>query len=163
MEHDHLHKRRIASVLLYIASMVTVAFGILYLTRNDIMDYHHAFLGMTTGQLDYLNPRLVPLYLALMKIAGGALLSIGVTAFIIVAVPFSKGEKWAWWSLLTLFTIMLSATLYVTITISCQIPAGQPKPPWLLTLMILIAVLLALINSFIPSSVYERMFQSKSE
>jgi hypothetical protein len=119
-------KIKTASILLYIIAFLTVCFGLLYLFTPKIMPYHERFLGMTHEQLE---PRVASLFLFMLKGAGGAFLSLGITLFMVVKFPFSRGEQWAWWTIFLMLFLSMVPMLFITITI------GLYTPWWLLAIM----------------------------
>ena len=137
--------RKISSYFFYLLSVIALAFGLLYLLRTHLMSYHIAFLGMTEDQIGNFNPRILELFLALIHIAGGVFITVGVCSFIVTYFSYRKGSIWSWWYLLLSFSISLIPMLIVTYSIAEQIKKGQPKPPWWLTLVMLVIMIAGLI------------------
>ena len=142
-------KQKTSIYIFYFLSIIAIAYGLMYLFKNDIMSYHYAFLRMDKTQINDFNPHIIKLMLALMKVSGACFVSVGVTAFIITAKPFKKGERWALWCLISLFSLSLIPMFFVTLNIANNIPAGEIKPPWQLTLVMLILLIIAVLLSCI--------------
>jgi len=160
--HKNELKRKVTTVLLYLVSAFSLVYGLMYLLHCDIMSYHKCYLKLYS-QLDYdalnsFNARVIPLMLGLMKIIGGSMIAFAVAIFYITRFSFSKGDKWAWWCLLLVISITLLPIMYVTTFVANGIDSTvcSSKPPWLLFYAIFILVVLAFINSWIPSGVYEK-------
>lgn len=144
-------KMGISSSILYLLSAISIVFGLIYLLRTDIMPYHHAFLGMTVEELDQLSPKLMSLYLALMKVSGANSFAIGLASVFLVMFPFRQRKAWSWWCLLLLYLSALVPLFFITFNVASQIPDGQSKPPWVLTL-----AMIALLGAALGISFYKK-------
>lgn len=149
-------KMKISVTIFYLLSLVTLVFGFMYLLRDNVMPYHVCFLSDSAdssvgtafmNKLADISPRIVELYLGLMKIVGGSFIAIGVAAIYLVSCPLVRGEKYAWWTLLIIYSISLLPTVYVTYSIASQIPEGGIKPPYILTIGMFVMNIVALILS----------------
>ena len=145
-------KQKISIYIFYFLSIIAIAYGLMYLFRDDIMSYHYAFLRMDKTQINDFNPHIIKLMLALMKISGACFVSVGVTAFIITGKLFRNGEKWALWCLISLFSLSLIPMFFVTLNIANNIPSEGIKPPWQLTLVMLILLIIAILLSCIKKT-----------
>ena len=133
-------KKQIPIYILAFLSLIIIAYGMLYIFRNDIMSYHAAFLGMTDLQLVQFNQHIIPLYITLIRITGSCIIAIGLTSLVIVLGPLRQGNRWAWWSLITLLPLPLIVTSLLSYHIASTIHAG-PKPPYWLAAGILVLFL----------------------
>ena len=124
-------KRRFSIYILAILSVIIMAWGLLYLFRIHIMNYHVAYLAMTEKQLNEVDQHIVPLYLTLMKITGACMLGIGATTLVITLGPLRHRQRWGWWSLITLLPVPLIITSVLTYQVAVQIPSGPTPPYWL--------------------------------
>ncbi len=129
---------KIASILLYLVSALAILVGIVYLGSSRIMPYHERYLGMTHEQL---APKVGALLLILIKGAGVASLSSGITLALLVKGPFNKGDIWAWWIILALTLLSLVPVMLLSISM------GLYTPWWLAAIMI-IMVIVAMITSW---------------
>jgi hypothetical protein len=140
-------KKRIATIIFLILSLIAFGFGLLYVFRENLMGYHIAFLGVNTSELNEFSPRVLQLYLALMRVAGSCMIAIGIGALLITLIPHKNEEPWAWWTLFVLFSASLTPMYFVTHHIARYIPEGQPKPPSILVLIMLGLLLISLVLS----------------
>lgn len=145
-------KQKISIYIFYFLSVIAIGYGLMYIFRNDIMSYHYAFLRMDKTQINNFNPHIIKLMLALMKVSGACFVSVGFTALIITAKPFKNGEKWALWCLISLFSLSLIPMFFVTLNIANNIPSEGIKPPWQLTLTMLILLIIAVLLSCIKKT-----------
>ncbi len=120
-------------------SLFSIGFGAIYLFCSHIMSYHTAFLEMDDATLNAFNPRILLLYLALMKIAGICYIAQGITS-LLVAISFwrHKVNEWTLWLITFSFIITLIVMFLVTFNVAQMIPKGQPQPPWWLTAIFLV-------------------------
>ncbi len=139
---------KFATIIIYTVSVIAIAFGGMYLLKSDIMPYHYAFLELNHNELINLNNKLTPLFLALMKVSGAAFIAVGIAGIINTRILYINKSKRAWWSLLLMFVLSLVPMLYVTLNIANAIKDGEPKPPWYLTLIMLVMLLSALIMTY---------------
>ena len=148
---------KFTTIIIYIVSVIAITFGGVYLFKSDIMPYHYAFLELNYNELVNLNNKLIPLFLALMKVSGATFISVGIAGIINTRILYINKSKRAWWSLLLMFVLSLVPMLYVTLNIANAIKDGEPNPPWYLTLIMLIMLLSALIMT------YKYVFNKKTE
>ena len=141
-------KQKIAAILFSILSAIAIIFGLMYCLRGHLMDYHIAYLGKTESELNAFSDRIVPLYLALMKIAGACMIAIGLSSLPIIFKPLKREESWAWLVLLVHFTASLVFMFLVTHYIAGHIQKGDPRPPYILVLIMLGLLVIALALSF---------------
>ena len=97
-------KQRISIYIFYFLSIIAIAYGLMYLFKNDIMSYNYAFLKMDKTQITNFNPRIIKLMLVLMKVSGACFVAVGSTALIITARFLKKGERWTLWCLISIFS-----------------------------------------------------------
>jgi Ca2+/H+ antiporter len=161
--HNNELKRKITTVLLYLISAFSVCWGLTYILHGDIMSYHRCFLKLYTQQeydaMNQFNDRVIPLMKGLMQILGAGMIAIGVAVFYITKFSFTKGDKWSWWALLFILIITLLPIMYVTHFVAVSIDKVEctSRPPWYLFYGIFVLVILAFINSWIPSKVYDKI------
>jgi hypothetical protein len=136
-------KRKIAIGFMVLLSLIGIAFGLRYLITAHLMNYHIAFLRMAEAQLIQVDNRIVLLFLVLIRITGGCMISIGITALIITLTAFRRQEPWAWWSLLSLFSFSLVTLGIITYHVARDITLG-PRPPWWLATGMLVVLAAAL-------------------
>lgn len=112
-----------AFVCYSLSALLSMLFGIIYLVRSTFMPYHQEALGKSWQQLD---PNLQALLLGLMRTAGGGLLATGVSASILLLIPFRAGESWAAYSIPAVGLLTAIPALYATILIRSRTHAHTP-------------------------------------
>lgn len=132
-----------ASLLLYIIATIAIIFGLIYLFTPKIMPYHEKVIGMKHNELD---PKIAKLFLSMLKGAGGAILSIGISLIMIVRGPFSRGDIWAWKIVMVMTMTALLPLLFVTLSL------GLHTPWWLVFIMIILTIIALFISK---KSVYK--------
>jgi hypothetical protein len=140
-------RHKIAKWIFIFLSLGAVAYGVMYLATPHLMSYHLAYLGMTEEQINQLSVRFLPLYHALMQVSGAGMVAIGFAAFLITLIPHKREEKWAWWTLLVLFSMSLVPMFLTTFHIAQNISSG-PKPPYYITIIMFVLMLIAQILTF---------------
>ncbi|MFB6341721.1 hypothetical protein ACE1ET_08360 [Saccharicrinis sp. FJH62] len=136
MDKISTHTRyKIAGICFCLAYLALMLFGLRYIFAQSFIPYHETALGT---KWDNMPESFHMLYLALMKVAGGGMLSTGIAGEILICIPFRKFEPWARWSLLVIGLIVGGMALTAAITIKLNTPAS---PPWILTLCSIILIL----------------------
>lgn len=108
-------------VLLSIAALLSIAFGIRYFLAREFMPYHAVVAGTTWSQL---TPGLQTIILGMLRIVGGGLTTYGV-ALLWLLLPLSRHEAWAAWAALTVTISCVVPTLYVTLLLRKFEPAAR--------------------------------------
>lgn len=106
-----------------LSALLSMLFGIIYLVRSTFMPYHQEALGKPWQQLDQ---KLRVLLIGLMRTAGGGLLATGVSAAILLLIPFRAGESWSIYSIPAIGLLTAIPALYATIIIRFQTRAHTP-------------------------------------
>jgi hypothetical protein len=106
-----------------LAALLSMAFGIIYLVRSQFMPYHQEALDKPWQQLD---ARLQALLLGLMRTAGGGLLAGGISATILLLIPFRAGESWSLLAIPAIGLVTVLPTLYATVLIRSRTQAHTP-------------------------------------
>lgn len=135
-------KLRIASIMIYVYSGVIILFGFIYSFTSTIMPYHVKFLGMAHEQL---RPEVAALFLTLYRVIGVCFLSLGVVVVMLVKGPFSKGDRWSWWTILVTGLIVLVPLLFITLKV------GLSSPWWVVSILIILLIV-AMAISWTPTS-----------
>jgi len=131
---------KIASILLYIVSAITILSGLTYVFTPTIMSYHQRFLGKTHEQLE---PKVAKLFLTLIRVVGFAFLSIGIMLAMLVKGYFSKGDNWAWWIILVMVLTYVVPLLFITLSI------GPYTPWWLISVMVILCLMAMVISKLL--------------
>jgi hypothetical protein len=110
---------RWASVALFgVLSAFLIAFGVLYATVHDMLWFHAAAVP------EAVRDEVRPLYLALMKLIGGASAALGILGAWIVAGPLRRGADGAAAALAFVYAIPVLTAAYVAETLAAQ--TGAP-------------------------------------
>jgi hypothetical protein len=126
----------------FLATLIAVAFGLVYLLRGEFMPYHAVAVGMSWNQVDSSFQVLI---VGLMRALGGACLAVAVLQFILLLVPFRRGEKWACWAIPAGGLVIAGTALYVMVYVALNTPATPPWPaPAAAGLLLVVGLLLSL-------------------
>jgi hypothetical protein len=112
-----------AAVSYSIVALISVVLGSIYLFSSQFMPYHAAALGTAWVALE---PAEQTLLLALMRVAGGGWVAVGITLAVLVAVPFRQGQAWAVWLIPLLGLVFYLPNLYATVRVTLDTPATAP-------------------------------------
>lgn len=115
--------RRLAAVCYVLVGVLALGAGLVYLTRPEFMPYHADAVGMSWGEL---KPELQTLLLALMRVAAGGFLAAAATVFVLLAIPFRRGQRWADFAIPGVSLLAAVPTLFAVILVRSRTPA---KPP----------------------------------
>jgi hypothetical protein len=127
---------KIPLLLLLLAALLPMAFGIRYLRTKAFMPYHAVVAGTSWAEL---GPGVQTIVLGMLRIVGGGLLTYGI-ALLWLLLPLSRGEPWAVWAILTISAATIGPTLYVTIMLrKFQPKANTPIVPTLVSLALVLA------------------------
>lgn len=120
-----LHVRRIVAASLYATmGVVSLVLGAIYLFRDSFMPYHAVALSRGWGELDHATQTLLK---ALMEVAAGGWLALGVLVLLLVAIPIRRGERWARLAAPAALLLFYVPTLLATLSVFQETPAS---PPW---------------------------------
>ena len=98
-------------LLIALAGLIAIVFGVRYLSTKTFMPYHEAVSGRSWGSLE---PRLQAVILGMLKVAGGGLLGYGA-ALLWLLVPLSHDVSWGPWSVITISVATIAPILYVVL------------------------------------------------
>lgn len=110
----------------YLAPAVTLlVFGIRYLTAREFMPYHAVGMQRTWEQL---LPHEQGVMLAALRGGGGGFVLGASAIFLMVTIPFRRGEAWVYRAV-PAFTVLSSLlALYTSLTLTLLTPAVAPWP-----------------------------------
>ena len=111
-----------------LAALLLTVFGLTYLFRPEFMPYHAAAVARQWSDVE---PSFQVLILALMRVVGGAWLATAIAIFILLLVPFRRGNVWGRWAILAVGMCTLVPSLYATVYVTQNTPATAP---WLAVL-----------------------------
>jgi len=98
--------------------------GLLYLTTPVFMPYHGVALGVTWTELSAQQQGFI---LGVIRGMGAGSFSVSLAILLLLAIPFRRGEKWAFWCTPLIGIVFTSLTAYAAYTIDVRTPAS---PPW---------------------------------
>ena len=125
-------------------ALVSILFGLIYLTRNQFMPYHAEALSLSWSEL---SENMQVLILALMRAAGGGFLATGLAIFILLIIPFKVGDKWT----ITIYAIPAISlctslgTLYATLLVKTKTPGKPPVVSFLALALTIIGFIFSII------------------
>ena len=122
-------------------AVVSAAFGLIYLTRNQFMPYHSEALSLSWSDMP---ENIQVLVLALMRAAGGGFLATGLAMAILLAFPGQTGEKWAIYTIPAVGLCTSLGSFYATLLVKIKTPGN---PPFILSLILLILTVIGFICS----------------
>ncbi len=117
-------RHHVAASLYAVMAVVSLVLGAIYLFRDSFMPYHAAALGKGWGELDAATQTLLK---ALMEVAAGGWLALGVLVLLLVAIPIRHGERWARLAAPAALLLFYVPTLLATLSVFRETPAS---PPW---------------------------------
>lgn len=123
------------------ASMIILAFALVYLFKGSFMPYHAEAVAMPWHEVP---SHFQVLITALMRAFGGACLTIAVTSLVILYIPFKHGALWAKWLLPSLYLLSSLAGLYA---MKHVINHTQAAPPVAASVLLIVLALAGLIAS----------------
>ncbi|MEE9181034.1 MAG: hypothetical protein V3U33_00485 [candidate division NC10 bacterium] len=144
---------RLGWIILLVVSVIFALFGlgdILLATAADPAIVQ-GITGMTPEELGAVSPEALILANYQTRAGGAAFLIIGLLAATIAWTGFRRGERWAWYALLTL--PLLNVLIFVVVYASVDFSAGVLPPPLLsapVFLVITVVGLLLPIRRFFP-------------
>ena len=112
-----------------ITAIVSIIFGIIYLTRSEFMPYHAVALEREWTELDIKTQTLI---LALMRVAGGGFLATGMAVILLIYLYIKTTEEWIIFIIPTIGFVTSLSSLYATLLVKNRTPG---LPPVNLTLM----------------------------
>lgn len=133
-----MNKQKIASILLYIVSIVILVFGIVYIYTGftkGLMPYHIKFLGKTC---DELPPNVCELMRTFVQIIGFAFLSIGITMCMLVRGMFNGQQDELDWKII----VVIVSVLVPLVPIMYHLATFTP---WYIVAGILVMAIVALV------------------
>ena len=118
-------KLKVAFLCHLLASLLLIAFGLIYLLRSKFLPYHAVAVGKSWTEVD---PAFQILILALMKAIGGGFLASAFALVILLFKALRKGQSWSFWAIPVTGLIASLTSLYVSINVTLNTPAS---PPWM--------------------------------
>jgi hypothetical protein len=117
-------RKRLAGLSYGLTALVSLVLGILYLFRDSFMPYHADAVSRNWAEVEAANQVLIS---ALMTVAGGGWLSVGILILVLLYFPFRNGRRWAVYALPGLILVFYVPNLWATLSVLRNTPAS---PPW---------------------------------
>lgn len=95
---------QVGSALLFITAILGVIFG---LQTFFMPPFDEQLLGVSLAQIRSFSPNVMDTMTLFAQLSGLYLLTTGLLGCFISAVPFRKGEKWAWYTVLAVLGLGL--------------------------------------------------------
>jgi hypothetical protein len=137
--------RKIPFILLLLAALLAISFGVRDLITHEFMPYHAVVAGKSWIHLELGVQAII---LGMLTIIGGGFISYGC-AVLWLMLPFTRGEVWSRWAILTITSVTIVPTLYVTVTLRRFAP--QADTPVVPAALVLTLVLIGVALSFLPA------------
>jgi hypothetical protein len=109
--------------------------GIMFLTRREFMPYHAEAVGVPWSEVPAAFQTLI---LALLKLAGGAWLTVAAAEFVLLFGPFRQGVRWARWAVPCLGLLHYAGVATAMAHVTLNTPAS---PPWGATIASILLIL----------------------
>ena len=113
----------VSSVCYGVVALVSLIFGIIYLTRTQFMPYHSLALGKQWSEVESNTQTLI---LALMRVAGSGFMVTGITILVLLCIPFQAREQWAIYSIFSIASCTSFSSSYATFLVDRRTPANPP-------------------------------------
>ncbi len=106
-----------------ITAIVSILFGVIYLTRSQFMPYHAIALGKEWTELD---AKIQTLILALMRVTGGGFLATGMVVILLIFLYVKTQEELILIIIPTIGFVTTLASLYATLLVKTRTPGLPP-------------------------------------
>ena len=133
----------ISSVCYGAIALISLIFGIIYVTRSQFMPYHSLALAKSWSEVEGNTQTLI---LALMRVAGGGFISTGIAIIILLCIPFQAREPWAIYSVFSIACCTSFSSCYATFLVHSKTPGN---PPFKLSLATLVLTSIGFICSIV--------------
>lgn len=126
-------KLNIASALLFTCAILPVTSALLMMFSGSSEFTYKELVGVTISQIRDLSPKLVDAIELAVQLRGVYLLIFALFWSVISLIPYRKGEKWAWYTMLIIGSIWMSG--YLTL-VFIGISSGIYLSSWIIPGMI---------------------------
>lgn len=124
MSAPNILRKRLAALSYGITAIASFVLGTIYLLKPTFMPYHAEALGKSWAEVDGASQVLIS---ALMTVAGGGWVSVGVFIVVLLLFPFRNDQHWAIITLPALILLFYIPNLLATLSVLQHTPA---TPPW---------------------------------
>ncbi len=123
-------RERLATACYLLPALTLLLFGVRYLTASEFMPYHETGMQRAWSEL---MPHEQGVMLASLRGGGGGFVLGGVAILVLVAIPFRRGEPWAYKATPAFVLLTSASALYTSLTLTLLTPASAPWPAALAT------------------------------
>lgn len=95
--------------------------------QNGEKVYMTGVTGMTWNDLQSTSPTVARMIDTIIRTNGVTLATVALLSLVICVIPYRKGERWAWYTLLAL-PLWMALTAILIATVQKQPSAGTPVP-----------------------------------
>lgn len=113
----------VSSVCYGVIALISLVFGIVYLTRTQFMPYHSLALEKQWTEVESNTQTLI---LALMRVAGSGFVVTGITILVLLCIPFQAREQWAVYSIFAIASCTSFSSGYATFLVNKRTPGNPP-------------------------------------
>ena len=114
----------LSSVCYGVIALISLVFGVIYLTRTEFMPYHSLALGKQWSEVESNTQTLI---LALMKVAGSNFVVTRITLLVLLCIPFQAREQWAIYSIFAIASCTSCSSGYATFLVNKRTPGNPPR------------------------------------
>ncbi len=133
---------KVSFVCHLLATLLLIAFGLVYTLRSEFMPYHSVAVGMQWAEV---GPAFQVLILALMRVVGSSFLAVGFLILILLFGPFRQGFSWVRWAIPVAGLIVCAGTLFATLSVKFNTPAS---PPWMASVFAIMLLVIGFLVSY---------------
>ncbi|MDX1534182.1 MAG: hypothetical protein R3291_01000, partial [Thermoplasmata archaeon] len=121
--------QKLGWIILLIVSVIFALFGLGDIIGATSVDpaIVEGITGLTPEELGAISPEALHLANYMTRALGGALLIVGLLAAAVAWTAFRRGERWAWYALLTL--PLLNVLIFVLMYTHVDFSTGVLPPP----------------------------------
>jgi hypothetical protein len=143
--------RRNAWLGLFAIGLLIAIFGVVDIASGAAADVGipHGLTGKTTAELEAESPDAYRTFDFMVRVNGWSLVLIGGLVAVIVAIPFRRGEPWAWWAA---WALPLWAAAVAIFYLVAGVQPDEPPPPPMISGPIIAVISAALLLLARPSA-----------
>ncbi|MFK7898446.1 MAG: hypothetical protein AB8G23_21615 [Myxococcota bacterium] len=117
-------KMKIAAACYGVSAIYCLTVGLSFVFRTEFFPFHSDVIQTPWSEVE---PLAQTLYLGMMRTEGAGFLATAVALGALLAVPFRRGEAWAYWAMTAIGVVEHVPTLLANLHVSAVSPGS---PPW---------------------------------
>ncbi|MEN8248477.1 MAG: hypothetical protein ABFS32_06060 [Bacteroidota bacterium] len=138
---------KIGSTANYLAALLLLTFGMIYLFKNSFMSYHSEALSLDWNEVESSTQFLI---LALMRAVSGGFIATSIVVVVLQKKFTSTKISWIPWLILATGLIVSLASIYAIMIVRFNSPG---KPP---TVMAIVGIVLLIIGFIFNKKILKR-------